>query len=75
MFDNAHVLELIERALQDDPFCHTCDSPTTIDDIDGRIWLVCSTTHAPRSLLARIGGAILPHERQLVVDLTEPLAA
>lgn len=75
MFDNAHLLELIERALRDDPFCHTCGSLTTIDDVDGLIWLVCSTANAPRGLLARIGGAIMPHERHLVVDLTEHLAA
>jgi hypothetical protein len=32
MFDNAQMLDLIERALEDDPFCPVCGAPTTIED-------------------------------------------
>ncbi len=75
MFDNDQMLELIERALDDDPYCGVCGAPTTIADDDGRLWLVCSATTAPRGILARLGAAVLPHERRLVVDLREELAA
>ena len=75
MFDNDQMLELIERALDDQPYCAICGAPTTIDDEDGRLWLVCSTATEPRGLLARIGAVVLPHERRLVVDLSEHLIA
>ena len=42
MFDNARLLDLIEHALDADPFCPVCGAPTTIKDDDGRLWLVCS---------------------------------
>src|SRR6185369_9669870 len=32
MFDNAQMLELIERALDSNPFCQVCSAPTTIED-------------------------------------------
>ena len=47
MFDNARLLDLIERALDTDPFCPACGAPTTIKDDDGRLWLVCSATLDP----------------------------
>lgn len=75
MFDNARMLDLIERALDDDPFCPVCGAPTTIEDDDGRLWLVCSAATASSGLIGRLGAAILPHERRLVVDLSEQLAA
>ncbi len=75
MFDNLHVLDAIERALDIDRYCHVCGAPTTISDDDGRLWLVCSATTEPSGLLARIGAAVRPHERRIVVDLREALAA
>lgn len=75
MFDNAQMLDLVERALDQDPFCPVCGAPTTIEDDDGRLLLVCSATEAATGVLARLSAAVLPHERQLVVDLREYLAA
>ena len=75
MFDNARMLELVERALDDDPFCPVCSAPTTIEDDDGRLWLVCSAAATPTGIIGRVGAAILPHKRRLVVDLSEDLAA
>ena len=75
MFDNARLLDLIEHALDDDPLCPLCDAPTTIENEQGRLWLVCSAKTRPTSLLARFGAAIVPHERRLVVDLAEDRAA
>jgi hypothetical protein len=75
MFDNARMLDLIERALDDDPLCPICSAPTTIEDDNGRLWLVCSATVAPGGVIGRISNAILPHQRRLVVDLSEHVAA
>jgi hypothetical protein len=75
MFDNDKMLELIERAVDDDPYCSVCGAATTITDDDGRLWLTCSATTATHGVLARIGAAVRPHERRLVVDLRECLAA
>jgi hypothetical protein len=75
MFDNARMLDVIERALDDDPFCPVCGAPTTIEDDDGRLWLVCSAASAPSGIVGRIGAVILPHARRLIVDLSEQLAA
>ena len=66
MFDNSEMLALIEDALQSRPFCSVCGAPTTIHDVQGRLWL---------SILARITRAILPHDRRVVVNLREYRAA
>lgn len=75
MFDNAQMLELIERALDSQPFCSVCTAPTTIEDDHGRLWLTCSAKHEPVGILARMTHAILPHDRRLVVNLREYAAA
>jgi len=75
MFENARMLDLIEHALDTDPFCPVCGAPTTVDDEDGRLWLVCSETTTPTTIVGRVSAAILPHERRLLVDLSEGLAA
>lgn len=77
MFDHAHLIDLIERTIDDDPFCPICRAPTTIRDHDGRLWLECSATPAETSAgrLARLGSRLLPHPHRLIVDLTEDLAA
>lgn len=75
MFDNAQMLELIERALDTQPFCLVCSAPTTIEDDHGRLFLTCSAAREPGGILARMTNAILPHERRLVVDLGDAVAA
>ncbi len=75
MFDNAHLLDLIERTLERDPYCPVCNAPTTIEDDAGRLLLVCSAASTPTGLLDRLSAAILPHERRLLVDLDEYRAA
>jgi len=76
MFDNARVLDLLERAIDDDPMCRACGSPNTIeDDGAGRLCLVCPTTIAPAGLAARVSAALLPHTRRRLLDLTEHVAA
>jgi hypothetical protein len=75
MFDNASMLDLIERALDDDPLCPVCGAPNTIEDVNGRLWIVCSATIAPSGFLDRLTAAVLPHQRRLLVDLADHLAA
>ncbi|HEV7605467.1 MAG: hypothetical protein QOI37_1802 [Chloroflexota bacterium] len=75
MFENSQLLERVEHALDEDPYCPLCGAHTTIEDEDGRLWLVCAATTAPSSVLGRVSAAILPHERRLIVDLREDLAA
>ncbi len=76
MFDNARLLDQIEQALDHDPFCPICGAPTTVEgDDDGRLWLVCSATLMPATVIGRVSAAILPHERRLIVDPAEDLVA
>ena len=77
MFAKAQMLDLIEQTLEHDPRCTLCNAPTDIRDRDGRLWLECSTTpiDIPTRFLERLGGALLPHPRRLVLDLREDLAA
>ena len=49
MFDNSHLVDLIERELDDHPYCPVCSAPTTIEEGEaGRLWLVCSTAVDPQ---------------------------
>ena len=42
MFDNARMLDLIERALDADPYLPRLRRPDRRRGRDGRLWLVCS---------------------------------
>jgi hypothetical protein len=75
MFDNAAMLDLVERALSESPFCSICSAPTTIEDDHGRLWLVCSATPPPAGILARMTAVVQPHEHRLVADLAAHAAA
>jgi hypothetical protein len=75
MFDNPQMLDLLERALEAEPFCSVCSAPTTIDADDQGLWLVCPTTTDTATVIERVNAAILPHDRRLIVDMTESLAA
>jgi len=77
MFDNARLVDRIERSIEDDPTCAVCHAPTVVRDRAGRLWLECSTTpeDEPIGLRARFAAAFSLHPRQLIVDLTEDLAA
>ena len=75
MFDNARMLDLIEQALDGDPYCPVCGAPNTIEDDHGRLWLVCSAALTATGVTGRLGAVILPHERRPLVDLSEDLAA
>jgi len=77
MFDHARLVDRIEQSVEDDPTCSVCHAPTMIRDRAGRLWLECSATSEdePVGLRARLAAALRSHPRQLIVDLTEDLAA
>jgi hypothetical protein len=77
MFDHAHLVDRIEQSIEDAPTCSLCHAPTVIRDRAGRLWLECSATpeDEPIGLRARFAAAFMSHPRQLILDLTEDLAA
>jgi hypothetical protein len=76
MYENTRLLEMIEHAIDSDPFCPTCNAPTMIrDDGHGRLWLECSAAADATGLVARVEAVLRMHLRHLVIDLSEDLAA
>ena len=76
MFDRARALELIERAIDDHPYCPVCGSTTeVVDEGAGRLVVRCRTAAEAEGVLARIGAALLPHVHSRIVDLGEGIAA
>jgi hypothetical protein len=75
MFERNKALDLIERALDTDPFCPVCHAPTVINDEDGVIVLRCSSVTEAHGFFARMGATLLPHIRREIVDLRAGIAA
>jgi hypothetical protein len=75
MFDRVRALDLIDRAIDSDPYCPVCHAPTQITDADGHVLLECSAASAPTDLIGRISATLLPHLRFEVVDLSQGVAA
>jgi hypothetical protein len=77
MFDDARLLDLIERTIDTHRFCRLCNAPNDIRDHDGLLWLECSTTPItpPTRFMTRLGAALSPHPRLLIADLREDPAA
>ena len=74
MFDRVTVLELIDRAFEDQPFCEACGQPTILrSDGDADI-LECSDIGHP-GIRARIASFLMPHTRRIVIDRSEDRAA
>jgi len=72
MFDHVRALEIIERAIHDEPFCPVCGAPTDVrEDADGRLWLVCTADQPADGLWARVRSALAAHVRRPVLDLEE----
>jgi hypothetical protein len=75
MFDRATVVDRIERAIDQDPICPTCGAPTTVIDEDGLLVLRCSAALDADGRLSRFLHALVPHERRIILDLREGIAA
>ena len=70
MIDTARVLEQIERADHEEPFCR-CGAPTRVVGRATSLWFVCSTTaesEAPRRRVFSLWPAA-DHTNRLLVDL------
>ena len=76
MFDRVRALDLIERAIDDHPYCPVCGSTTEVVDAGGgRLVLRCREAAEARGVVARLGAAILPHEHRVILELEEGVAA
>lgn len=75
MFERNKALDLIERAIETEPYCPVCHAPTAIEDEDGLITLRCSSVTEAHGFFARLGATLLPHLRREVVDLRPGIAA
>ena len=74
MFDRVTVLETIDRAVEAQRTCAACGAPTVIRSDGDVITLECSNLHGA-GLLRRIEDLLMPHTRQVVLDLGVDLAA
>ena len=78
MYDRARALDLIERAVDTNPYCPICGAHTEVVDEDGVLVLRCAAAvdAGPGvSLMRRIGARLLPHLRLVIVDVSEGVAA
>jgi hypothetical protein len=72
MFDHVRALEIIERAIHEDPACPFCGAPTDVrEDADGRLWLVCTADEPADGLWGRVRSAFEAHVRRPVLDPAE----
>jgi hypothetical protein len=74
MFDRVAVLELIDRAFEEQRFCEACGEPTVLRNDDDAVILECSEIGRP-GIRARIADFLMPHTRRVVIDLSENRAA
>lgn len=74
MFDRATTLEIIDKAFDQQRVCVACGAPTVLRSDGGVVILECSDV-TRTGLLARIGDFLMPHTHQIVLDITEQIAA
>ena len=74
MFDRVTVLELIDRAFEDQRFCEACGEPTILRNDGDAVILECSAI-GRAGLRARIASLLMPHTRRVVIDCPEERAA
>lgn len=71
MMHNRQIVDMIERANDDQPYCH-CGRHTTAVWRDGIVWLECSSLTEPKDgRLARLLAAVTAptHVHEAIVDL------
>jgi hypothetical protein len=74
MFDRVTALEIIDKAFDRRRFCVACGAPTVLRNDGDVVILECSELGGA-GILARIGDFLLPHTHQVVIDLSEGIAA
>jgi hypothetical protein len=75
MSDRTRALDVIDRAIDSEPFCPVCGAPTVIHDDDGVISIRCLSLDEPHGLLGRLGAALMPHLQRELLDLRPGIAA
>ncbi len=75
MFERNDAIRIIEDALDQEPFCTTCDRPTTIRDVDDVLYLSCATVTRSGGFLTRLSATILAHTDRRILDLRTSAAA
>ena len=74
MFDRVTVLEIIDRAFEEQRCCEACAAPIVLRNEGDAVVLECSNIIGS-GILARIGDFLMPHTRRVVIDLSEAIAA
>ena len=74
MYDRVTALDIIDRAFAEQPFCAACGAPCVLRNEGDLVILECSETGGA-GLLARIGDLLMPHTRQIAIDLSDGIAA
>jgi hypothetical protein len=74
MFDRVAILDIIDRAFDEQPFCVACGSPSALRNDGDRVILECSASGGS-GILTRIGDFFIPHTRRVVIDMAEGFAA
>lgn len=75
MFDRVTVLEIIDKAFDEQRFCGACGAPTVLQNHGDTVVLECSADVPDAGVLARIGAFLMPHTRRVVIDLSDGMAA
>jgi hypothetical protein len=74
MFDRVTILEIIDRAYDERPFCRACGAPNVLRNDGDVVILECSELGGP-GILARIGDFLMAHDQHVVINLSEGIAA
>ena len=74
---HAKVIDRIEQALRETPYCPSCGEHTDIVAIGDTILLRCSTIGQPRTGLERILGSVIApgHVSYPIIEPVDTLAA
>jgi hypothetical protein len=75
MFDRVTVLEIIDKAFDEQRFCEACGAPTVLQNRGHTVVLECSAQAPDAGVLSRIEAFLMPHTQRLVIDLSEGIAA
>lgn len=77
MYDRVTILDIIDKAHDEQRYCASCGAPTVLRTEGDAVILECSALAdvGKRGLLARIDGFLMPHTQHVVIDIAEAIAA
>jgi hypothetical protein len=71
MDQHAHLVDRIETALRDTPFCGACGAHTSIVEREGGLWLSCSQLGAATDGIGGTLKRLVPHDLRPLVERDE----